>query len=263
MVFYFTGTGNSLYAAKELDSEIYSIPQVLNQEKLSFEAEKIGIVCPVYGHEMPGMVKEFVKKAVFRTPYFYVMLTYGANHGGAAELAARYIQSIGKEADYITTVEMVDNFLPGFDMDEQTAMDKRVEEQLAKIKADVADGKREISKATLKDKATHKMYTDWVKNAPETIWADFVITEECIGCGICTRVCPAGCIYLENQKAVHTGINCQACFACVQACPKMAIQFGDIPMKEPNPKARYRNGHVTLNELVEANDQTGRMEKKH
>ena len=27
MIFYFTGTGNSLYAAKQLDTEVVSIPQ--------------------------------------------------------------------------------------------------------------------------------------------------------------------------------------------------------------------------------------------
>lgn len=82
MVFYFTATGNSLYAAKYLEEEPVSIPQVLKQEHLEFEADKIGIVCPVYGHEVPDMVKEFLKKAVFRTEYFYMVLTYGNRHGG-------------------------------------------------------------------------------------------------------------------------------------------------------------------------------------
>ena len=52
MVFYFTGTGNSLYAAKQLDNERYSIPQMLREKNLSYTAEKIGVVCPVYGHEI-------------------------------------------------------------------------------------------------------------------------------------------------------------------------------------------------------------------
>ena len=34
MIFYFTGTGNSLYVAKELDENYISIPQVIRQEKI-------------------------------------------------------------------------------------------------------------------------------------------------------------------------------------------------------------------------------------
>lgn len=256
MNFYFTGTGNSLYAAKQLDSENHSIPQIMRGEKRTFSAETIGIVCPIYGHEMPQMVKEFLRRATFETDYFYLVLTYGNRHGGAAELARDYLASIGKQADYITTLLMVDNFLPAFDMEQQTALDKDVEGQLAAIRADIAQKKRGVQKAGLKDKAAHKGYLAMVKNAPETVWADFVVTDECVGCGICTRVCPVGCIHLEDQHAVHTGVNCQACYACIQACPKMAIQFGELPMKEPNPRARYRNPNVTLCDLVHANDQT-------
>lgn len=256
MVFYFTGTGNSLYAAKQLDNELYSIPQMLRTQDLFYTAKQIGIVCPVYGHEMPGMVKEFLKRAVLSTDYFYIVLTYGNRHGGAAELAGQFCQSIGKKADYINTVLMVDNFLPAFDMEEQSRTDKPTKEQLARIKADISGRLVGIQKASEDDKAVHDNYLTFVKNAPETIWADYVITDECIGCGICTRICPAGCIHLENQRAVNTKKGCQACFACIQACPKTAIRFGNIPLKEPNPNARYRNPAITLTDLITSNDQT-------
>ena len=39
MIFYCTGTGNSLYAAKELEEEIISIPQVIKRERLEFAAD--------------------------------------------------------------------------------------------------------------------------------------------------------------------------------------------------------------------------------
>lgn len=63
MIFCFAGTGNSLYAAKQLDPELISIPQTIHNDRLTFEADSIGILCPVYGHEMPAMVKEFLRKA--------------------------------------------------------------------------------------------------------------------------------------------------------------------------------------------------------
>ena len=87
MVFYFTGTGNCLYIAKQLEAQPVSIPQGIHQENLHFCDKSIGIVAPVYGHEVPGMVKEFLHKATFDTDYFYMILTYGNRHGGAAELA--------------------------------------------------------------------------------------------------------------------------------------------------------------------------------
>lgn len=87
MVFYFTGTGNSLYAAKRLEKHPISIPQVIGKENLAFAADAIGVVAPVYGHEVPPMVKEFLKKAAFQTEYFYLILTYGNRHGGAVKPA--------------------------------------------------------------------------------------------------------------------------------------------------------------------------------
>ena len=67
MIFFFSATGNSLYVAKQLSDKPVSIPQVIGQNELVFEDETIGIVCPVFGHEMPPMVKEFVERAKFKT----------------------------------------------------------------------------------------------------------------------------------------------------------------------------------------------------
>lgn len=55
MVFYFTGTGNSLYVAKTLGDDYRSVAQAIH-DRQCFRAESIGLVCPVYGHEMPEIV---------------------------------------------------------------------------------------------------------------------------------------------------------------------------------------------------------------
>ena len=44
MVFYFTATGNSLYAAKQLEKAPVSIAQAVHDLENVYEAEKIGIV---------------------------------------------------------------------------------------------------------------------------------------------------------------------------------------------------------------------------
>lgn len=252
MIFYFTGTGNSLYVAKELDNQPISIPQILHNDDLTFTADNIGIVCPIYGHEMPAMVKQFIRRATFQTDYLYVVLTYGKLHGGAAEIADKLLRDAGKKADYITTVLMVDNFLPAFDMNKQVQLDKQVDKQIAAVRSAIHQRQRGIQKAAFKDRMTHKMYLKMVKDQPETVWAAYQVSDECIACGICAKVCPGGCIKIENGKAMHHLENCQACMACVHACPKRAIQF---TIKEMNPQVRYRNEHISLDELIAANNQ--------
>lgn len=253
MIFYFTGTGNSLYAAKNLDTEIVSIPHIMNSERLVFTAERIGIVCPIYGHEMPAMVKEFIRRATFHTDYLYLVLTYGARHANAVELADKVLKNATKRANYITTLLMVDNFLPVFDTNEQMGLNKNVDQQLAEIKADILAKKHTRQEVTVEDWEVHQGYLKMVEDAPETVWAQFRVIDDCIGCGICMKVCPVGCIHLEEQKAVYTNVNCQACYACIHACSKLAIQ---LTIREKNDKARYRNKHISLCEIVAANNQT-------
>jgi ferredoxin len=255
MLFYFTGTGNSLYVAKQLEASPISIPQALHDTDKHYRADAIGIVCPVYGHEMPQMVKDFLKGAAFVTDYFYLLLTYGHTHGGAAELAEHVLDGCGIHADYINTILMVDNFLPGFDMAEEIAAnpEKEVEKHLEEIHADISARKKWKPTVTDEDRAWHRKFLEMAKDMPQELWqSPYLVTDECIGCGICMRVCPAGCIYLEKQRAIHTGENCQMCMACIHTCPQKAIQ---LMMPEKNPLARYRNEHVGLLELIEANEQ--------
>lgn len=251
MVFYFTGTGNSLYAARQLEAEPVSIPQVMRGRERELTAESIGVVTPVYGHEVPPMVKDFLRESTFETGYFYIILTYGCRHGGAAELAKELCVECGVRVDYINTLHMADNWLPAFDMDAERAMDKHIPEQLAAITADVKARRHAISPVTDNDRAAHQEYLRNVSGVPEAMWQNLVVvTERCVGCGVCTRVCPADCMVLENGRAKHIPGNCQDCLACAHACPHKAIA---LAMPEKNPNARYRNEHVTLQDLIAAN----------
>ena len=139
-----------------MDEEIISIPQVIHQEDLNFKADKIGIVAPVYGHEVPNMVKDFLRKAHFDTDYFYIVLTYGNRHGGASELAQSFFKEQGIDPSYINVILMVDNYLPVFDMEEQIKIDKHVDEQIKQIKEDIDAGKKMISSVTDEDHRVHQ-----------------------------------------------------------------------------------------------------------
>lgn len=253
MVFYFSATGNSMYVARQIEEKPVSIPQVIHNDSQEYTAEAIGVVAPVYGHELPPMVKEFLKKAKFKTDYFYMVLTYGNRHGGAAELAKQFCDTCDIKVNYINVLVMVDNWLPGFDMDKQKKIDKHVDENLKKILMDLSAHKNRIAEVTETDRAAHREFLGRMSHMPEDAWQHLLkVTDACVGCGICEKVCPSASIKVVDGKAVHIPGNCQTCLACAHACPQKAI---GLTVPEVNPDARYRNEHISLQDIIEANCQ--------
>lgn len=185
-----------------------------------------------------------------------MILTYGNRHGGAAELAKKLCDDCGITVNYINVIMMVDNWLPSFDMNEQLKMNKRIDERMAVILAD-PNGKTDmIPDVTDADRAAHQQFLAAMSHMPPDAWQHLLrVSDTCIGCGICEKVCPSASIHVMNGKAVHTPGHCQTCLACVHACPQKAI---GLTIPEKNPNARYRNEHVSLQEIIHANNQIRR-----
>lgn len=268
IVFYFTGTGNSLYIARQLaeeNTELLSIPQMVKQGKYEFEADEIGIVYPIYGHMPPNMVRRFIQKANLKADYLFAVLTYGNRKCNAVEIWDEVSRQAGKRFDYIGTIIMVDNWLPNFDMNEQMKIDKHIPENLQKITADINGGRHWHEPVTEEERQQHQGFMQRSGLDPEVGFLiksekSFTVTDACIDCGICTYVCPRGNYELTSRGAKMSG-DCEFCFACIQNCPHKAIQFrksedGSFPDgTEKNPNARYRNEHISLMELKLANNQ--------
>lgn len=268
IVLYFTGTGNCLYAARQLGgaaAELLSIPQLMKLGKFELEADEIGIVYPVYGHMPPYMVRQFIRKARLKAEYKFAVLTYGARKCDSVEIWDDISRKAGNAFDYIGTVIMVDNWLPNFDMNEQMLIDKHIPENLQRIAADLAERKRWHEPVTEEERQMHRGFMQWSKLDPEVGFLMksekcFTVTDACIGCGACVSVCPRGNYELTPQGVKMQG-DCEFCFACIQNCPQKAIRFatnGDDPLLrygERNPDARYRNEHVSLMDIKRANNQ--------
>ncbi len=267
ILFYFTGTGNCLYVARQLagaDAELLSIPQMVAQGRYAFEADEIGIVYPIYGHMPPYMVRQFIRKAELKAAYKFAVLTYGARKCDAVEIWDDISRRAGHAFDYIATLIMVDNWLPNFDMNEQIRIDKHIPENLHKIAADLAERRRWHEPVTEEERQMHRGFLAMSGLDPEVGFLMksercFTVTDACIGCGACVSVCPRGNYELSSQGVKMQG-DCEFCFACIQNCPQRAIRFrksedGSFPDgTEKNPNARYRNEHVSLMDIKRANN---------
>ena len=247
------------------NAELLSIPQLVKQGRYAFEADEIGIVYPIYGHMPPNMVREFIKKARLKAAYKFAVLTYGARKCDAVEIWDRVSRNAGNSFDYINTIVMVDNWLPNFDMNEQIKMDKHIPENLQKIAADIRARRRWYEPVTEEERQMHRGFMQLNGLDPEVGFLMksekyFTVTDACIGCAVCTEVCPRG-NYELTSTGVKTQGDCDFCFACIQNCPQRAIKFAELPddpflaQGEKNPNARYRNEHVSLWSIKEANRQ--------
>jgi MinD superfamily P-loop ATPase len=74
-----------------------------------------------------------------------------------------------------------------------------------------------------------------------------VATDACTCCGTCAKVCPAGNIVV-NEGGVTFKESCEVCYACLHACPAHALH-----LRKERSAARFRNEHVSLADLIEAN----------
>ncbi len=268
IILYFTGTGNCLYVARQLakeGTELLSIPQLMKQEKIEIEADEIGLVYPIYGHMPPYMVRQFIQKAKLKASYKFAVLTYGARKCNAVEIWDEVSQKAGNAFDYIGTIIMVDNWLPNFDMNEQILIDKHIPENLQKITEDLDAQKHWHEPVTEEERMMHQGFMAYTGLNPETGFLMksekyFTVTDACIHCGACVSVCPRGNYELDSRGVRIQG-DCEFCFACIHNCPQKAIQFAKnetdplLGRGEVNPKARYRNEHVSLMDIKLANSQ--------
>lgn len=267
MIFYFSGTGNSKWAAKTLALEtgdtLVSIPEVFKSD-CSFTLKKdehVGFIFPIHGWRVPNIVKEFLTKLTIKTlgedtshvkHYCFCLVTAGDSIGKAMERFQQQLKSVtvndALSLKAVCSLIMPESYvgLPGMDVDTK---EKELE-------------KKELASKQLKE------FSNILKQHPHKdsnqIWGwnqlirgpipsffsgpvggffeRFLITDKpfhvdsrrCVKCGICANVCPVsdikGGLGFEPEW-LHNG-KCLTCFSCYHHCPHHAIEFGKRTQKK-------------------------------
>ncbi len=250
-VCYFTATGNSLYVAKKIGGELLSVPQLMRQGEMEISDDAVGIVCPVYAGQMPMMVKSFIEKAKIQADYIFMIYTFGMSETVAKPNAFMAFAHAGKRLDYVNTIKMVDNYLPGFEMKQQkaTAGEKRIDEHIEEICRDIQSRKVNTSAPGIGDKIGMAVIRNTMGKMifKNTAAQKYIVNDSCIKCGICAKVCPSNNISVTDR--VQFSDHCEVCYACLHNCPKNAIH-----LKSEKSTERFRNENITVKEIIAANE---------
>ncbi len=253
IIYYFSGTGNSLMIARSLaeaigGAEVVSIPSVIGQEKIAPQADNVGIVFPVYMFGAPLMVSKFIKKLEAQDKYIFAIANYGGTQGAALKQIKDELEACGMKLSSGFGLVMPANYTPfggAMPQEKQKAIFKKEKEKIDFI-AHVVMGQKE-ERAEVSNPLMlwiGKFVFNYCKPKINGMDKDFWTDEKCSGCGICERVCPVSNIVMENGKPKWCS-RCEQCFACLQWCPEAAIQCG----KQTQGKKRYHHPEVSINDF--------------
>ena len=231
VIYYFSGTGNSLYTASKIaeaigGAELISVrcdPEAVSAE----EADVIGFVCPVYEWNVPGTMHEFIKKlTVNPKAYIFMVATYIAVLGKSFETVAKLLDEKGARLDYGRAVRCVASQCIAYPpFPPEKIMIPYMEKQIRKTAKEISEKKtRNYPRMSpFTRRRFNKVMGPYLAIENEYD-KGFYTDDRCKGCGICEKVCPTRNITME-EKRPKWNHHCHGCNACVVYCPAKAIQF--------------------------------------
>ncbi len=252
-IYYFSSTGNSLKAAKDLSEQLESstIVQISKKNLTSIkdtQSDKIGFIFPVYFYGIPVIVKNFIEKLhINKDTYVFAVATYGRMAGISHKQIEKLLNKKDVNLSASFGIQMPGSYqvmYPPFSEEQQNKLFKNERGQINEIASFIK------SKKIVKQKSNFLMDTIGgllsatfrPQNKDKNFWTD----EKCNGCGTCLKICPANNIVIAKGKPKWQH-QCENCLACMQWCPQNSIQYKKSTVK----RGRYHHPDIKSNELIQ------------
>lgn len=254
-IYYFSGTGNSLHAAKSIAEEtggtLSSIAGLMSQQAIEDHNEAIGLVFPVHCYDAPKIVKEFLMKLkADKGAYIFCVVTCGGAPGKTFHTVDRLLKKNGAVLSSALAIEMPDNIAPLLNMapkpEKLSIILKAADDELLKF-IDIIM-RKEVKPFdggnTLFNRSKNSA-SIFALNGLYPIGKKLKADEKCNGCGICQKVCPVNNIS-RIDDTVSWGAKCTWCLACVNWCPHKAVHIGRWTKKSK----RYNHPDITVKDMI-------------
>lgn len=245
MILYFSGTGNTRFAAEyladHLEDEIVSLNDILKYKRpLEFRSEKPFVVCaPIYAWSFPRIIVRLLKKAEFiGSTKLYFIGTMASQTGECDKELSKITANLGMEFMGFCGIPMPSNYIVGGKL--PTA--SQAEEMIESVLPIMSELSSRIFQELVITKNDNTPLSPIASGIGKSLFNKFAVSDkkyivsgQCTSCGTCERVCPVNNIKLSSAGVPHFRNYCIGCFACINKCPSEAIDIG----KRTIGKRRY------------------------
>lgn len=273
-IYYFSGTGNSLFVANELqkrltESNLIPIIRLLNEDQIKTNGNIIGVVFPVHALTVPVAVIKFLRKLdLSSAEYIFIVATRMGIIFNDFKTIHRILKKKNKKLNAHFLINMYSN--DSKDENYQTPTKEQIKNFEIKAIKQI-----DIIVEVINNKKNHlNPDTSFLINHPYNRIGNFVLEKvvisllklseytggvnyfyhdlNCNGCGVCEKVCLSKKIKIINDHpAWSKEVFCYMCYACINFCPKSSIQIKDIPgVKSYTEKVgRYNHPYARIKDL--------------
>ena len=276
-IYYFSGTGNSLHVAKELqnrlpDTELIPILGLQKQRSSRSRGDTVGFVFPHYASSLPRVVRAFIERLDLGSAgYLFAIVTRGGTKTMAFAEMDQVLHQKGRELDSHFAITMAggnDALVKGF-------ADQITEERITRLEAGMLAKLDSIWSIVVAQQTCREKDTGYLP--PPAFLApfvplldamspllirlgrmvessfDFYYDQGCTGCGVCERVCLAGKVRMVEERPVwQEAVKCHGCFACLSFCPQESIQVKSkwYLKSYTGQNGRYHHPDITANDIA-------------
>jgi NAD-dependent dihydropyrimidine dehydrogenase PreA subunit/flavodoxin len=276
-IYYFSGTGNSLHVARELQKRLLGarlvpILSFVERESVTASGDAVGFVFPHYASSLPKVVHTFIEKLDLGSArYLFAIATRGGTKTMAFSRIDKILKEKGRRLDSFFAITMPG----GNDALVEAYADRITEERIQRLESEMRARLDTIQRIIVDREVSREEDSGYVAPPPflepfislldaispylvrlgkmvESSF-EFYYDEKCTGCGVCARVCLAVRVQIVDDRPVWSdSIRCYGCFSCLSFCPKESIQVRSkwYLKSYTEQNGRYHHPAIVANDIA-------------
>ena len=232
---YFSGTGNSRYAAErfcrefDMDTPVISIEDEAVVPAIK-DSDMLVIAYPVQYSTVPKILRDFINdnKEIWKGKKVFIIATMGLFSGDGAGILGRLLQNFGAEITGGLHLKMPDS------IGDEKALKRPLEKNRALVKAaelKIKESVRLLKEGDPTQEGIGPLYQiagllgqrlyfgHKTRNYSSALK---IQSDKCAGCGMCVKMCPMDNLSVSGGKIVAAD-RCTMCYRCINNCPKQAL----------------------------------------